>query len=202
MLKALKCIKEGRSTGIYGCLDKFKINFSDPCVCNKSPQKNVNKTLHFVNFFIFVKLTLHLIKIYLIMKPKMNHSELRRKRIKNLAIWTGLWTVSVATVSFGSEFLWDYNLSITIIAIIVSTLIGAGMIWANITYLMALDELLRKIQMDAMGIALGVALVGGISYSMLDTTNVISQDAEISYLIILIGLSYMAAVLIGNARYK
>jgi len=136
------------------------------------------------------------------MKSKMNHCELRRKRIKYLAIWTGLWTISVAIVSFGTKFVWDYNPSITTIAILVSTIIGAGMIWANISYLMALDELLRKIQIDAMGIALGVALVGGISYSMLDTTNVISQDAEISYLIILIGISYMTAVLIGNARYK
>ena len=136
------------------------------------------------------------------MKTKKNHCELRKAKIKDLAIWTGIWTISVAIVSFGSKFIWDYSTIATIIAIFVSTIAGVGMIRSNIRYLMALDELQRKIQMDAMGIALGVALVGGISYSMLDTTNVISQDAEISFLIILIGLSYLGAVLIGNAWYK
>lgn len=108
------------------------------------------------------------------MKSKTNHCELRRKRIKNLAIWTGLWTVSVAIVSFGSKFIWDYSTIATIIGIVVSAISGIGMIRSNIRYLIALDELQRKIQMDAMGIGLGVALVGGISYSMLDTTNIIA----------------------------
>jgi len=136
------------------------------------------------------------------MKTRENHCELRKTKIRDLAIWTGIWTISVAIVTFASKYIWDYNTLATIIAIFISTLSGIGMIRSNIRYLMALDELQRKIQMDAMGIALGVALVGGISYSMLDTTNVISQDAEISFLIILIGLSYFGAVLIGNARYK
>lgn len=131
-----------------------------------------------------------------------NHCRSQKSRIKQLAIWTALWTISIAVVTFGSKFIWDYNTIATLIAIFVSTIFGIGMIRSNIKYLMALDELQRKIQMDAMGIALGIALVGGISYSLLDTNNVIAQDAEISYLIILIGLSYMAAVLIGNARYK
>jgi len=136
------------------------------------------------------------------MRTKENHCELRKAKIRDLAMWTGIWTISVAIVTFGSKFIWDYSTIATIIAIIVSTISGIGMIRSNIRYLMALDELQRKIQMDAMGIALGVALVGGISYSMLDTTNIIAQDAEISFLIILIGLSYFGAVVIGNARYK
>jgi len=136
------------------------------------------------------------------MEPKENHCELQKTKIKDLAIWTETWTISVAVVSFGARFIWDYHMIPSIIAILVSTVLGIGMIRSNIRYLMALDELQRKIQMDAMGVALGIALVGGISYSMLDTTNIISQDAEISYIIILIALSYFAAVLIGNARYK
>ncbi|SDR93397.1 hypothetical protein [Gramella sp. MAR_2010_147] len=136
------------------------------------------------------------------MDAKMNHCKSQKKQVKNLAIWTVAWTLSVALATFGAKFLWDYNNTWTVLAILISTVTGGGMIWSNIRFLMALDELQRKIHMDAMGIALGIALVGGISYSMLDTSNVIAQDAEISHLIILIGLSYMAAILIGNARYK
>jgi len=135
------------------------------------------------------------------MKAKENHCEVQKKNVRGLALWTFLWTISIAVVTFGSQYVWDSKV-LTGVSILISTVLGIGMIRANIKYLLALDELQRKIQMDAMGIALGIALVGGISYSLLDTTNVISQDAEISYLIILIGLSYLAAVLIGNARYK
>ena len=53
-----------------------------------------------------------------------------------------------------------------------------------------------------MGLALGVGVVGGLSYSLLDTTNVISHNAEISFLVILISLTYLISVLIGLKRYK
>jgi hypothetical protein len=56
--------------------------------------------------------------------------------------------------------------------------------------------------MDAMGISLGVAVVLGLAYSNLDVTNIISYDAEISHLVILIGLSYIASTIVGNLRYK
>lgn len=73
---------------------------------------------------------------------------------------------------------------------------------ANIRHFRLLDELQQKIQADAMGIALGVAVVGGISFSSLDMTNVIPFDAEISFLVMLIGISYLIVVLAGNARYQ
>ncbi|MDR5589890.1 hypothetical protein [Christiangramia sp. SM2212] len=136
------------------------------------------------------------------MNSKTSTAEVRKYSTRNLAIWTVAWTLGVALATFGAIYLWDNDPTFSIIAIIITTLLGIGMIRANIKFLMSQDELQRKIMMDAMGIALGTALVGGISYSMLDTTNVISQDAEISYLIILIGVSYMVSILIGNARYK
>ncbi len=119
-----------------------------------------------------------------------------------LGFWTFAWVMSIALVTFGSQFLWEFNTTLSLIMIILSTAIGVGVIITNRKYVRQIDELQRKILLDAMGIALGVAIIGGISYSMLDTTNVIANDAEISHLVILIGLTYLCAVLIGNARYK
>jgi hypothetical protein len=53
-----------------------------------------------------------------------------------------------------------------------------------------------------MAIALGVGLVGGISYSMLDVVNVIPFDAEIGFLIMLVTVAYIIAIVVGNKRYK
>lgn len=120
----------------------------------------------------------------------------------HLALWTFTWVISIALVTFGSKFLWDFNPTISLIMIFISSLVGIGVIITNRKYVKHIDELQRKILLDAMSIALGVAVIGGISYSMLDITNVIDFDAEISHLVILIGLTYLAGVLIGNARYK
>lgn len=120
---------------------------------------------------------------------------------KNLALWTVLWVVSLALSTFGPKFLWDGSTLLSILAIALNTALGAGMIWANIKHISVLDELQKKIQLDAMGIALGVGIVGGLSYSTLDIANVISSDAEISFLIMLISISYMVALLIGRRHY-
>ncbi len=120
----------------------------------------------------------------------------------HLGLWTFAWVLSIAFVTFGSKYLWEFNPTITVIMILISSLVGIGVIITNRKYIKQIDELQRKILLDAMGVSLGVAVIGGISYSMLDTTNVIDFDAEISHLVILIGLTYLAGVLIGNARYK
>ena len=125
-----------------------------------------------------------------------------RKNTVNLAYWTGAWVLTIALVSFGPKFLWNENDTVTIIAILVNLAIGIGVILANKRHLNSLDELQRKIQLEAMSLTLGVAVIFGLSYSMLDITNLISYDAEISHLVILIGLTYLAGTIIGNMRYR
>jgi len=123
-------------------------------------------------------------------------------RTKLLALWTTLWVTTLALVVFGNLYLWSDNNTITIILLIINLLIGVGMIIANIKHLKSLDELQRKIHLEAMGLALGIALILGISYSTMDVTNLINFDAEISHLVIVIGLSYFAGVVIGQYRYR
>lgn len=122
--------------------------------------------------------------------------------IKKLAIWTLLWIISLALATFGPKFIWDENVALTVLAVVINAFLGLGMILINVKHINSLDELQKKIQLEAMGIALGVGVVGGISYSVLDITNLITQDAEISFLVILISLTYMIGILIGQKRYK
>lgn len=125
-----------------------------------------------------------------------------KKNVRHLAYWTAAWGLAIATAAFGPKFLWNYNSSISILAIVVSTILGAGMILMNRKYTNGLDELNRKITLDAKAIALGVGVVAGISYSMLDAANVISFDAEIGHLVALIGVTYFIAFIVGSIRYK
>lgn len=128
-------------------------------------------------------------------------AEQMRKNTRHLAVWTITWTASMAMATFGPMFFWESQ-SLTIIGIILNLGIGIGMILANMRHINGLDEMQKKIQLEAMAIALGVGIITGLSYSLLDQTNVINMDAEISHLVILIGLTYIIAIFIGRIKYK
>lgn len=131
-------------------------------------------------------------------------SDFKSKTHKNtvhLAIWTGAWVTSMALATFGPEFLWENNTLLTLSGILLNIAMGIMMIRANMRFLNGLDELQRKIQIDAMAISLGVGVVGGLAYSLLDTTNIIPWDAEISFLVILISVTYMVTLFVNQKRY-
>jgi hypothetical protein len=48
-------------------------------------------------------------------------------------------------------------------------------------------------------IVLGLGVLGGVSYSVMDISNIISGDAEISFLVMLISISYMVALAVGKS---
>jgi len=121
---------------------------------------------------------------------------------KRLAKWTAAWVISLALATFGDKFIWQQNELITAIAIGVNFLVGIMMIMVNKQHLTDLDELQQKIQLNAMGLSLGIGLIVGISYSTLDTTGLISSHAEISHLIIVMALTYMIGIILGNRKYQ
>lgn len=128
--------------------------------------------------------------------------ELKRKRLKQLAIWTLLWTITMMVASFGPKFLWENNFVLSLIAILINLGVGIAMILANRTLINGGDELEKKIQLESMGLTLGLAVVVGLSYSLLDTSNLIPYDAEISTLVIFIGLTYLISILVNSKKYQ
>jgi hypothetical protein len=125
-----------------------------------------------------------------------------KQNAKSLSIWSFIWVVTMAIAAFGPMQLWGGNKIISLIAVLVNLLIGAKMIMANIKHVNEMDELQKKIQLDAMGIALGVGIVGGLTYALLSITNLISHKADIAFLVMLIGFTYMIGVRIGQNRFK
>lgn len=124
-----------------------------------------------------------------------------KKSTARLAMWTVLWVVTVAVPAFG-PLVWGENNLINLLAILLNIGVGIGMIIANIQHIKLQDEMMQKVQLEAMGISLGVAIVGGIAFSMLDVTNLIPFDAEIGGLVGLIGLTYLVTVYVNIRRYK
>ena len=132
----------------------------------------------------------------------MNPKSAKKKNLRHLAAWTLAWTLTTALATFGSLFLWEGNQVMTAVAIALNLGIGIGMVLANRRLVEGSDELEKKIQLEAMALTLGLTLIIGIAYSIMDSTNLIPWDAEISFLVIFMGLCYMTAIAVNTKRYR
>ena len=125
-----------------------------------------------------------------------------KKNTLRLGWWTGAWVLASAGAAFGPRFLWDFNTLPTVLGVLVHIGIGFGMIRMFRQYLLGLDELQRKIELDAMALTLGVGMVVGVSYELLEDIKLITFEPEISHLIILMGLTFGIGIIVGNRRYQ
>ena len=116
--------------------------------------------------------------------------------------WCLAWVLATAGATFGPELLWGYGTLITSIGIAIQLTIGFGMIWAFKGFLLAMDELQRLIQLEALSLAFGVGVVVGLSYELLEDVKLITFEPEISHLIMLMSLTYMFGLFLGNRHYR
>jgi len=126
----------------------------------------------------------------------------RNKRVKKLAVWTWSWVATMAIATFGPEFIWDGHVFLTTFAILVNLANGILMIRANRDLFNHFDELEKKLHLEAMALTLGLTVVVGLTFSLLDQTDLIPFDAEIGLLVMFTGITYMITLLINTKRYK
>jgi hypothetical protein len=119
-----------------------------------------------------------------------------------LMYWTSAWVVTTAIAIFGPKLMWDYATLPTIAGVLFNLAVGFGMILANKQHLQSLDEMHRKIFLEAGILTLGVGLVCGLSYALLESTRLITFQPEISHLIILMALTFLGGTFAGHRKYR
>lgn len=67
-----------------------------------------------------------------------------------LAKWTILWVLTVAIPAFGPALFWGENHLISSLAILLNIGVGIGVIMAMINHLKKQDEMMQKVQLEAM----------------------------------------------------
>ena len=128
--------------------------------------------------------------------------EERKKHLLNLGLWTWSWVATLAIATFGPKFIWDDHTVLTTFAILTNLVNGLLMILANRKLFNHYDELERKIHLESLALTLGLTVIVGLSYSLLDQVNLIPFDAEIGILIGFVGLTHMITLLINRKRYS
>jgi hypothetical protein len=119
-----------------------------------------------------------------------------------LACWGGAWIAATALMKFGPKFLWNQVLVFTLLAIGLDVVVGVGMVLANKKYVSELDELQQKVYLNALGITVGVALIAGVPFSVMDYYHVIPFHAEIWHLLMLMSLTFVMSFFYGTWRYR
>jgi len=140
------------------------------------------------------------------LKPPENSYQSRiRTSTRRLIRWHGAWAAATLLMAFGPGFLWHRALLFTLLAVGLDAVVGVGMILATKKFIIELDELQRKIFLNALGIAVGVGLIVGVPWTVMDAYHVIHSHAlhaNFGLLVILQGLTFLVSLLYGTWRYR
>ncbi len=119
-----------------------------------------------------------------------------------IAVWTLVWAATLALARFGPDALWGGEPVAGWSAVGVNVAAGVGWIVAHARWLQRVDDLQRKLLMEAMAVALGVGIVGGFAYSVAEQAGLVSLDADSGFLAALMALVYALASVVGTVRYR
>ena len=75
------------------------------------------------------------------------------------------------------------------------------MVFAYKRFLTELDEMERKIQLDALALSVGITIISFSSYSILDKNGIL-PELNSAYLIALMALTYIVGIIAGRIRYR
>ena len=135
-------------------------------------------------------------------KHSFDYETNNRKSMVQLRNWTLAWLMASALAVYGPKWLWGYSTAPSILFVLVNVVVGFAMIWSLKRHMQALDELQRRIMLDASALSLGVGLVCGLAYEMLEDIRLISFQPEISHLVMLMALTYLVGIMLGNRKFQ
>lgn len=132
------------------------------------------------------------------------HSAYDRRAIRDsLAFvgWTFAWMASLTISDKAALYGWWSAEWITWLSIAINFALGVWLVIRFMRMLRGMDDLQRKIQLDALAVSFGVSLVFSISYSLLVTWGYIT-DEEVSDVFMVMCITYALAALVGTLRYR
>jgi hypothetical protein len=116
-------------------------------------------------------------------------------------LWSFLWALSFLAVALGIKREWLSSGVVTLAAVTGSALLGIATVLAYRRFLEGTDELRRKIEVEALALAFGVGMVGGLSYWLLAISGAVSERG-FAYVFCAMIVAHPVCVLIGRRRYS
>ncbi|MBM7072129.1 hypothetical protein JQC92_08815 [Shewanella sp. 202IG2-18] len=128
---------------------------------------------------------------------------LPKKDIQNankVNLWGLAWAATLCATIFMIESDWFDHMAYVIIALVINAGAGVAMVLAYKRLLANLDEMEKKIQLDALALSVGITIIVYAGGSILEKANIISYLSPAA-LIASISLSYVVGLISGRVRY-
>ena len=124
-----------------------------------------------------------------------------RRNQRRVGIWMLVWMATW----LGADYLIRFDhlpsgLPTALAMTLPSTLFGVVAMLGYRRYLREADELRRKIEVEALALAVGVGLVGGFAYHLLEGAGVVTQSGVLVIAMLMI-FTHAAGVVLGRRRY-
>ncbi len=110
--------------------------------------------------------------------------------------WAATWVLASAAISRG----WVPGGAAAITVTLLHVLLGGAMMLAYRRFLREADELQRRIQLEALALGFGAALVGAAAYRLLERAGAIGAT-DVSDVIMILAVASSVGVLAGQRRY-
>jgi len=123
-----------------------------------------------------------------------------RENLK-LVLWVFVWTASSVISQKAKAYGWWEAEWITLLSIAINAALGLLLVHYYRQMLNRMDDLQRKIHLEAISISFGLGLVLSISYTILVTWGYIINE-QVSDIFTLMCISYAAAIVSNTVRYK
>ncbi|NNJ78346.1 MAG: hypothetical protein HKP19_03715 [Xanthomonadales bacterium] len=118
-----------------------------------------------------------------------------------LVLWIFVWMATLTIADKAHLHGWWVSDWAGVAGILLNIIVGLGMVGFFMHMLKRMDDLQRKIQLDALSLSLGISLVGCSAYMLAVTWGFI-VDEEVSDMFMLMCLSYAASAMFMVWRYR
>jgi len=123
-----------------------------------------------------------------------------RRNQNKVNVWGLCWVASWLGVNTGIKYEWLQGPAMVMAGLLLTTLLGVVLIQVFRRFLREADELKRKIELEALAFSVGVGLVGGVSYTILQRAG-FASDLGFNVTVMLICMTYVVCVILGHRRY-
>ena len=127
-------------------------------------------------------------------------TETDRKNQRHIVAWSVVWILPFLATNFAIESSWIESDTLALAATIGVTALGLGVLFAYRKFLSNADELMRKVQLDALALTVGVGVVAGFSYTLLESASIVG-NAEAMNLVMVMVVTYITGVVVGLRRF-
>ena len=127
-------------------------------------------------------------------------TERDRRNRRRITIWNLIWGITWIGVTAAIKFEVIPTGIPAIVATLLTTILSVGVILAYRRYLQEADELQRKIELDALAVAVGVGIFGGLTYWLLLHAGAF-EEGDLLVIPLIMMFTHGIGVWVGKRRY-